>query len=183
MWQADPEPLPSQMHRLFCDLYGDHYVVVQLVSHVRLFATPWTAAHQLSLSSTISWSLLKFTSVKLVMLSNHLILCHPLFILPSILPRQGLFQWIGSSHHCKTQEMELRSGKDSYDSSPHLKSLYVACEIVTPRMQSISKEAMKISEYYIETLRKGDPRNVPYQSGKCRWKIIEQCPFLLTSDV
>ena len=43
MWQADLEPLPSQMHRLFCDLYGDHCGVVQLLSHVRLFATPWTA--------------------------------------------------------------------------------------------------------------------------------------------
>ena len=48
-----------------------------------MFAIPWTAAHQASLSFTISWSLLKFLSVELVMLSNHLILCHPL-LLPSI---------------------------------------------------------------------------------------------------
>ena len=47
---------------------------VQLLSSVRLFATPWTAAHQASLSITNSWSLLKFMSIKLVMPSNHLIL-------------------------------------------------------------------------------------------------------------
>ena len=52
-------------------------------SHVRLFATPWTAAHQASLSFTISQSLLKFMSIEMVMPSNYLILCHPL---PSIFP-------------------------------------------------------------------------------------------------
>ena len=49
-----------------------------------LFATPWTAAHQAPLSFTISQSLLKFMSTESVMLSNHLILCHPLLLLPSI---------------------------------------------------------------------------------------------------
>ena len=57
---------------------------VQLLSHLRLFATPWTAAHQASLSNTNSWSLLKLMSIKLVMPSNHLILCCPLLLLPSI---------------------------------------------------------------------------------------------------
>ena len=61
-------------------------VVVQLLSHVQLFATPWTAACQASLSFTISWGLLKLMSIESVMLSNHLILCHPLLILPSIFP-------------------------------------------------------------------------------------------------
>ena len=59
-------------------------ISVQLLSHVRLFATPWTAAHQPSLSCSISWSLLKLMSIELVMPSNHLILCHPLLLLPSI---------------------------------------------------------------------------------------------------
>ena len=59
-------------------------VVVQWLSHVWLVATPWTAALQASLSFTISWSLLKLLSIELVMPSNHLILCHPLFLLPSI---------------------------------------------------------------------------------------------------
>ena len=57
---------------------------VQLHSHVQLFATPLTAAHQASLSHTNSQSLLKLMSVKSLMPSNHLILCHPLLLLPSI---------------------------------------------------------------------------------------------------
>ena len=57
---------------------------VQLLSHVRLFVTPWTAARQASLS--ISQSLLNLTSIVLVMPSYHLILCHPLLLPPSIFP-------------------------------------------------------------------------------------------------
>ena len=59
-------------------------VVVQLLSHVWLFATPWTAACQASLSFTISQSLLKLMSMESVMSFNHLILCRPLLLLPSI---------------------------------------------------------------------------------------------------
>ena len=59
---------------------------VQLLSCVQLFVTPWTAACQASLSITNSWSLLKLMSIELVMPSNHLILCRPLLILPSIFP-------------------------------------------------------------------------------------------------
>ena len=54
-------------------------------------ATPWTAAHQASLSFTIAWSLLKIMSIELVMPSSHLILCHPLLLLPSIFPRIRVF--------------------------------------------------------------------------------------------
>ena len=57
---------------------------VQSFSHVQLFATPWTAASQASLSITNSWNLLKLMSIELVMPSNHLILCRPLLLLPSI---------------------------------------------------------------------------------------------------
>ena len=57
---------------------------VQSLSHVRLFATPWTAVHQASLSFTISWSFLRLMSIDLMMPSNHLILCRPLLLLPSI---------------------------------------------------------------------------------------------------
>ena len=59
---------------------------VQSLSRVWLFATPWTAAHQASLSITNSWSPPKPTSIELVMPSNHLILCHPFLLLPSIFP-------------------------------------------------------------------------------------------------
>ena len=64
---------------------------VQSPSHVRLFATPWTAAHQALLSSTISRSLLRFMSVESVMLSNRLILCHLLLLLPSVFPTIRVF--------------------------------------------------------------------------------------------
>ena len=67
------------------------FTVVQSTSHVRLFATPWTRARQASLSLTISWSLSKFMSIKLVMPSNHLILCHLLLLLPSIFPSIRVF--------------------------------------------------------------------------------------------
>ena len=63
---------------------------MMLFSHVRLFATPWTTACQASLSITNSWSLLKLVS-KSVMPSNHLILCHPLLLLPSIFPSIRVF--------------------------------------------------------------------------------------------
>ena len=64
---------------------------VQLLSHVRLFATPWTAAHQASLSITNSQSLLKLMSIESVMPSNHLILCYHLVLLPSIFPSIRVF--------------------------------------------------------------------------------------------
>ena len=60
-------------------------------SCVRLFETPWTTAHQAPLSSTISQRLLKFISIELVMLSNHLILCCPLLLLPSVFPSFRVF--------------------------------------------------------------------------------------------
>ena len=68
-----------------------HFIVVQSFSHVWLFVTPWTAACQVSLSFTISWSLLKFMSIELVMSPNHFILCHLLLFLPSIFPSIRVF--------------------------------------------------------------------------------------------
>ena len=65
--------------------------LVQLFSHVGLFATPWISACQASLSFTISQSLLKLMSIESVMPSNHLNLCHPLFLLPSIFPSITVF--------------------------------------------------------------------------------------------
>ena len=69
----------------------DYVIVVQSLSHVWLFATPWTAACQASLSFTISWSLLKLMSIESVIPSSHLILCLPLFLLPSIFPSIRVF--------------------------------------------------------------------------------------------
>ena len=66
-------------------------VVVQVLSRVRLFVTSWTAACQDSLSFTISWSLIKLISIELVIPSNLLLLCHLLFLLPSIFPSISVF--------------------------------------------------------------------------------------------
>ena len=66
-------------------------IVVSLPSCVWLFVTLWTAAHQASLSFTMTWYLLKFMSILSVMLSNHLILCCPLLLLPSVFPSIRVF--------------------------------------------------------------------------------------------
>ena len=68
-----------------------HISSVQSLSIVQLFVNPWTAAHQASLSITSSWSLLKFMSIESVMSSNHFILCHPLYLQPSIFPSIKVF--------------------------------------------------------------------------------------------
>ena len=64
---------------------------IQLLSHFRLFETPWTAVHRASLSITNSWSLLRLMFMQSMMPSNHLILCHPLLLLPSIFPNISVF--------------------------------------------------------------------------------------------
>ena len=72
-------------------IYCSKFSSVQSLNHVWLFATPWTAAHQASLSTINSWSLPKFMSIESVMPSNHLILCCPLFFLTSIFPSIRVF--------------------------------------------------------------------------------------------
>ena len=74
--------------------------VVQSLSHAQLFATAWTTAHQDSLSFTISLNLLRFMSIESVVLSNCLILCHPLLLLPSIFPSIRVFS-NESAHHIR----------------------------------------------------------------------------------
>jgi len=77
------------------DLFGFCLFVfsssVQWLSHIQLFVTPWTAVRQASLSISNSRNLLKLLSIESVMPSNHLILCHPLLLLPSIFPSIGVF--------------------------------------------------------------------------------------------
>ena len=75
-----------------CTCTYDHLSSVQLLSHVQLFAAPWTEACQASLSITRSWSLLKLMSIESAMPSNHLILCHPLSSCLQFFPASGSFQ-------------------------------------------------------------------------------------------
>ena len=85
-----PHPYPRWV-RCVLSVSPLYMVVVQLLSHLRLFVTPWTAAHQASLSFTVSPRLLKLVSIESVMPSNHLVLCCPLFLLPSIFPSIRVF--------------------------------------------------------------------------------------------
>ena len=98
-WSELPFPAPSSPHQ---------FSSVQSLSPVRLFATPWIAARQASLSITNSWSSLKLMSIESVMPSSRLILCHPLLLLPPIPPTISLFQWVNSSHEvAKVLEFQL----------------------------------------------------------------------------
>ena len=84
---------------------------VQSLSHIWLFVTSRTAAQQAALSITNTQSLLKLMSIESVMSSNHLLLCRPLLLLPSLLSQhQGLFQWVSSSNQvAKVLEFQLQS--------------------------------------------------------------------------
>ena len=78
------------LQRILSELWCK-YVVVQSLSHVWLFVTPGTAAHQASLTFTSSWSLLKLMSIESMMPSYHFILCRPLLLLPSVFPSIRVF--------------------------------------------------------------------------------------------
>ena len=101
--------LLSQTFQFLINIYMEiQFSSVQSLSRVRLFATPWIAAHQASLSITNSWSSLRLTSIESVMPSSHLILCRPLLLLPPIPPSISLFQWVNSSHEvAKVLEFQL----------------------------------------------------------------------------
>ena len=121
---------------------------VQLLSHVWLFATPWIAARQASLSITNSWSSLRLTSIESVMPSSHLILCRPLLFLPQSLPASVfsnestlLMRWL--QHHSLQRNPRadlLQNGlvgsscspRDSQESSP------------TPQFKNIKSSALSL---------------------------------------
>ena len=84
-WHAKPQEQRTHW------THQSEFVIVQSFSHDQLFTTQWTAAHQASLSFTISRNLLKLMSTESVMPSNHLILCRPLLLLPSIFPSIRVF--------------------------------------------------------------------------------------------
>ena len=79
------------IYNILFQIFFSHIRSVQLLSCVWFFVAPWSAARQASLSITNSWSLIKLMSIELVMPSDHLILCHPLLLLPSIFPSIRVF--------------------------------------------------------------------------------------------
>ena len=122
-----PGPVSSFCEkRIIITLQGCHiklndiasFSSVQLLSHVRLFVTPWIAAHRASLSIINSQSLLKLMSIESVMPSNHLILCFPLLLLPpNPSQHQGLFQWVNSSHEV-AKVLEFQFQHQSFQWTP-----------------------------------------------------------------
>ena len=102
------------------------FVVVQSLSHVPLFTTPQTTAPQDSLSFTISWNLLKHMYIASVMPSNHLILCRPLLLLPSIFPSIRVFSRV-SSLHLVAQGLELQLQHSSSNDYSGLISFRIDC--------------------------------------------------------
>ena len=93
------------------------FTSVQSLSCVRLFATPWIAAHQASLSITNSRSSLRLMSIESVMPCNHLILCRPLLLLPPIPPNISLFQWVNSSQEM-AKVLEFQFQHQSFQWTP-----------------------------------------------------------------
>ena len=109
---------------LFVCFFAIHLIcyIHPSVQYVQLFATPWTAARQASLSITISWSLLKLMSIESVMSSNHLILCHLLLLLPSISPSIIVFSNESVLH---IRWPEYRSFSSSISPSKEYSSLMI----------------------------------------------------------
>ena len=116
---------------------------IQWLSPVQLIATPWTAAHQASLSITNSWSLPKLMSIESVMPSSHLILCRPLLFLPPIPPSIRLFQWVNSSHPV-TKVLDFQLQHQSFQWTPRTNLLYDGL-VVSPC--SDSQESSPIPQF------------------------------------
>ena len=129
---------------LSCSAVTDSFVFVVQSLRVQLFVIPWAAAHQASVSFTISWSLLKVRSLELVMPSNHLILCRPLLLPPSIFP-SSLFQGVSSLHQvAKVLEFQLQH--HSFQCTLRTNFLWApkSLQMVTPAMQL--KDACSLEE-------------------------------------
>ena len=100
--------LPTKVHLVKAMVFPVQFSSVQSLSCVRLLATLWISARQASLSIPNSRSSLRLMSIKSVMPSSHLILGHPLLLLPSIPPSISLFQWVNSSHEvARVLELQL----------------------------------------------------------------------------
>ena len=153
----------------------NHFVplfVVQLFSHILLFATPWTTMCQAFMSFTISWSLFKFKSIESLMPSNHLILCHPLLLMPYFSPASGSFlmsklfasggQSIGTSPSASVLPMNVQDwiplGCTTLISLQH-KGLLVFSNTTVQKYQSFDTQPSLWSNSHIYTwLLKKKPR-------------------------
>ena len=179
-------PLASDQLEACCTA-TDLSVVVQSLSRIQLFATPWPTTCQAPLSFTISQSLLKFMSIDLVMPSNHLILCRPLRLLPSIFPSIRVFsvsqlfesdgQWIGVSASASVLPMNtwtdlLQDGlvgspcspRDSQESSR------------TPPFESIDSSALHYTSLCLIDFTRGNLYFLQHLSPSAQWQL-PACPL------
>ena len=124
---------------------GTQFSSVQSLSRIRLFATTWTTAHQASLSFTVSQSLLKLMSIEWVMPSNHLILCHPLLLLPSIFPSIGVFSHESLFTSGGTQKV-LSKGDEWIDNDIQLPCLSQDVQALRALLPMTSEECRSVSE-------------------------------------
>ena len=158
--------------------------VYQSLSCFRLFATPWTATYQASLSFTVSQSLFKFMSFESVMLSNHLILCHPLLLLPSIFPSIRVFSNESALHiRCKKCFLFKTVGDDS---TPTMKNFQPKILIVTQPLMTKNEPFFPSpnSHCYLvlrtNTMRYGIPKPTfrkPNEEDTCESPTAIQTPW------
>ena len=120
--------------------------VVQLLSHVQFFVTPWTAAHQAPLPSTVSQDLLKLMSTEWVMSSNHLFISHPLLLLPSIFPSIRVF----------SSESTLQVGWPKYWSFS-----------VSPSIEYSGLISFRIDWFHLHAVRGLDSLQSTQKLGRC----------------
>ena len=140
---------------------------VQLLSHVQLFAAPWTAARWASLSITSSRSLLKLMSIESVMPSNHLILCHPLLLPPSIVPSIRVFS--------NKSVLSIRWPKYwSFSFSISLSNEYSG---LWCRKELDTTERLSLSLFFFNLLHYNGLRVIMYVSVFCSTAIIYRFPY------
>ena len=150
---------------------------VQSLSCVQLFATPWTAARQASLFITNSWNLLKLMSIELVMPSNHLLLCHPLLLPPSIFPSFRVFSSRSVLHIRWPKYWSFSiSHSNEYSGlewpSPTSLQIINAGEGVQKREPSRALEGMSIGEATMENNTTSNPISGAYIQTKLQLKQI-----------
>ena len=130
IWRKICVPLSVGCTVWLCD-------IIQWLSRVQLFATPWTSAHHAYLFITNSQSLLNLMSIKLVMPSNHSILCHPFLLLPSIFPRIRVF-YIELQHHSIQFSSVHSLSHVQLFATPWIAARQAPCPSSTPRVYSNS---------------------------------------------
>ena len=125
---------------------GPQFSSVQTLSHVRLFVTPWITARQASLSNTNSWSSHKLMCIESVMSSNHLILCHPLLLLPRVPPSIRFFSSESTFPLEVAKVLEFQPHHQSFQWTPRTGLLYdgLAGSLCSPRdsQENSSKASM-----------------------------------------